>query len=322
MLRSALTLACFLTVLGIASSDEKGVDPLRPHNIDIEARALSPDDATRNQPGLVWVEGWTLHASNNNFGGFSALRKQGDHFVMVSDIGAIVEFDWRRGAAMDAKIDALPKGCGSRRNKKEQDSESLAIDPVSGTRWIGLEMKQHICVIAKGASQAREIVPPDMKNWPRTGGPESLAWLRRGGLLVLAERDDDWLKPVTPALYFSGGPQGDAAKAVRLGYRAPKGYRAVDAAELPDGRLLVLNRSFAPPFNFSAKLVVIDTPRLAAGDVLEGREIASFAKPGIVDNFEGLAIDARADGIHIWIISDDNFMRPIEQSYLLHFKLK
>lgn len=81
---------------------------------------------------------------------------------------------------------------------------------------------------------------------------------------------------------------------MRLFYRPPEGYDPSDATELPDGRIVVLNRRFALPFCWSAVLTVIDLRGVKAGQVVAGREIAQFAAPLTVDNFEGMAVTMKA----------------------------
>jgi hypothetical protein len=321
VIRISLFLWCALALVFTVSSGEKGLDPLRPHGFEIQAKPVSlmqGNTAVRTIGTLTYIEGWSLSSWDRNFGGLSALAVDGTHFKLVSDVGEVISFDMYGGHFSNARVDSLPKGCGDGWVKKNQDSESFAVDPKTGRSWIGLEVHNFLCLVPAGSDTATEIAPHDMADWPHTGGPESMVWLKRGGLLVLAERDDDDAKPVTPAVYFPGGPERSNATAIRLGYQAPAGYRAVDARELPDGRVLVLNRRYEPPINFMAKLVVIDPPQLVTRRVLKGREIAAFEAPFISDNFEGLSVQPSADGLHIWIVSDDNFSRPLQRTLLLH----
>ena len=70
----------------------------------------------------------------------------------------------------------------------------------------------------------------------------------------------------------------------------PEGFRATDAALLPDGRLLVLNRRASWLEGAGAALVLIDPRTIRPGAVLTGREIARLEWPLIVDNMEGLSV--------------------------------
>ena len=98
------------------------------------------------------------------------------------------------------------------------------------------------------------------------------------------------------------------------------GYRITDAALLPDGRLLLLNRRFALFEGVSAVLSVADLTGLRAGGTIEGREIATLRPPLTVDNMEALSVTVENGRTILWIASDDNFF-PLQQTLLLKFAL-
>ena len=96
---------------------------------------------------------------------------------------------------------------------------------------------------------------------------------------------------------------------MRFRYAPPAGYRPVDAAALPDGRVLVLHRrvTIGLPYGFEAKISVADPREIAAGEDWRGREIATLDSPLPVDNVEGIAVAPQGDGSFVvWLISDDN----------------
>lgn len=314
--------AAFATLAIMPSSAEKGLDPLRAGQILVRATPvlLNETERTDRIGPLHFLGGWALSSPDRAFGGWSALHMDKGRLFAVADTGAQLSMTFTGKAETQAIIAPLPTGCGGRWNKKDQDSESIARDPATGTLWYGLEMHQHLCVLPRGERRALEFAPPVMKDWPNTGGPEAMTWLRRGGLLVFAEQSNE--DPGTPVAWFATPPMDAKAKGVELRYKAPKPFLAVDAAELPDGRLLILNRAWTPPFQFTASLVLIDKPALNKGDMLKGHEIARFAPPFISDNFEGLAVEETADGLIIWLMSDNNFMPPLQRTLLLKFRLE
>ena len=108
---------------------------------------------------------------------------------------------------------------------------------------------------------------------------------------------------------------------LRCGYRAPAGYAVTDAAELPDGRLLILHRRFTLLDGVSAKLAIVDPRAIAAGRTISGIEIATLAPPLTVDNMEGLAVERERGRTIVWIASDDNFS-VLQRNLLLKFALK
>nr|WP_295669950.1 esterase-like activity of phytase family protein [Sphingomonas sp.] len=113
---------------------------------------------------------------------------------------------------------------------------------------------------------------------------------------------------------------GGAQFRLRLRLSAAQNYDPSDATLLPDGRILVLNRRFALPFNFTAKLTIIDPKAIRPGARVNGEEIAPLNAPLLHDNFEGLAVRQEGPDTVIWIVSDDNqlFLR---RSLLLKFRL-
>jgi hypothetical protein len=68
----------------------------------------------------------------------------------------------------------------------------------------------------------------------------------------------------------------------------------------------VLNRRFALPFNFTAKLMIIDPKAIRPGERVKGEEVATFTAPLLHDNFEGLVVPQEGPDTVIWIVSDDN----------------
>ena len=60
---------------------------------------------------------------------------------------------------------------------------------------------------------------------------------------------------------------------------------------------------------------------LKSGAKLQGHEIARFSAPALHDNFEGIAVVKHRGATHIWLASDDNALRPWQQSLLLEFRL-
>src|SRR3546814_2297835 len=96
--------------------------------------------------------------------------------------------------------------------------------------------------------------------------------------------------------------------------------RITDAARLPDGRILYLNRRASILEGFSAKLTVANGSDFEAGDILTGPEIAHFKAPVTVDNFEALSVDLEDGRTVVWLASDDNFS-ALQPTLLLKFAL-
>jgi hypothetical protein len=268
---------------------------------------------------LRLTDAWDLNSPNDEFGGLSAMYASGGALTFLSDQGALVRLGrdpaspiWR-GA-----IRPLPKGCGRMESKHLRDTESLAVDPKTGNMWIGFEGRNIICRIAsKSNGGVRVGGPAAMNDWRPNGGPEAITRLHNGATLVFREVPADG-DAFSDALYFDGDPAMPTAHVTRMRYRPPTGYRAVDAAQLPDGRILILNRKFAFPFKFTSRLSIVTLPNIKEGAILAGPIIARIDGEGIAENFEGLAIDNDGEDLAIWLASDDNFL-SIQRTLLLRF---
>ncbi len=320
-----LIILCGIFLLVLPSSAQVALPQIPEQNIEIIAKKIAlnhPHSEHKRVGGLIFIDGWTLMSNNPNWGGISAMARVGNEFILISDAGGVIEFPFdKQNLSTQARIREVPKGCGMHWIKSDHDTESLTKDPLTGSYWIGREWGNTVCKLKSSLrTTTKERIIPEMRMWPRTGGVEAMVRLQDGRFLAFAERAllaDD---PLTPVLLFSGDPTNDTVRTKLLKYRAPVGFRPVDAAQLPDGRILVLNRRFALPFNFTTKLVIIDLAMVNSTATLQGQEIAYFAPPMVSDNFEALAIESTKDGPIIWIASDDNFLF-LQKTLLLKFRL-
>ncbi|UZK65729.1 esterase-like activity of phytase family protein [Sphingomonas sp. M1-B02] len=286
--------------------------------------AIQPGDPQRRHVGaLTYLGGVRLTSPDPAFGGFSAMRVEGDAFTLLSDGGNIVRF--RMGTdfkPFDIVFGDLPAGPGTGWKKRHRDSESLAWDPATGKVWVGFENRNAIWRYDRDFVAAeRQARPAAMARWDRGGGPESMVRLRSGRFVVISESSDPRGRPDARfLLVFAGDPTETRLPPKRFGYVPPADYDPTDVAELPDGRLLVLNRRFSVPGLFTAKLTLVDLREAAPGAVVTGVELATLERPLLHDNFEALALTREGAETILWIASDDNG-EVWEQSLLLKFRL-
>ncbi|MGN6375347.1 MAG: esterase-like activity of phytase family protein [Sphingomonas sp.] len=285
---------------------------------------LDAADPARRQVGrLTYMGGIQLASGDPGFGGYSSMRVVGDRFTLLSDGGNVVSFDMdRRWRLSRLRFDNLPAGPGIGWEKEDRDSESMTVDPASGRIWVGFENYNAIWRYAPGFAHAETRARPRaMADWPRAGGPESMVRLRDGRFVVISEMGHPPHRhSIRKALLFSDDPTTHASPAFRFAYRPPAGYDPSDVVELPDGDLLVLNRRFDLPYNFTAVLTIVPRGAIAPGKVAAGTPIARFAAPLIHDNFEALAVTQENGGTIIWMASDDN-QSMLQRSLLLKFRL-
>jgi hypothetical protein len=293
-------------------------------DITSERVPLDPGDPAHVKVGaLTFLGGLSLSSSDGAFGGFSSMSVNGDRFTLLSDGGNIVRFTLDRQFRVSAPDFAdLPAGPGLGWTKSDRDSESMAVDPASGAVWVGFERANEIWRYGPGlTAPAAHIAPPAMAGWAENGGAESLVRLRDGRFLVIAETDRRRHSGgARNALMFSGDPVAGTGTGFRFGYLPPDGFDPSDAVELPDGRVLVLNRRIALPFTWSAKLTLIDPKAMKPGAILRGQEIATLGPPLNVDNFEGLAVTKEGDATILWMVSDDNQL-ILQRTLLMKFRL-
>ena len=283
---------------------------------------LDPTDHARRRVGrLTFLGGVELTSPDPAFGGFSALAVQGDRVTLLSDGGNIARFRLASdGQVSEAQFGNLPAGPGTGWRKMDRDSESLAIDPTTGAAWVGFERANSIWRFSEGFQLPKaHAQPPAMQRWLHNGGAESLV-RRRDGSFVAIEEENSHGDGTRALLVWPGDPTARPDAAVSLRYRPPAGYDPADATELPNGGLLVLNRSWGPPLRFATTLTVIERSTLRPGATVGGRAIAQLAAPLTLDNYEGVAATVEAGRTIVWLVSDDN-RAPFERTLLMKFRL-
>lgn len=286
--------------------------------------ALDPTDPARTRVGaLRYLGGWVLTSRDRRFGGISSLYAVHGRFVALSDNGLLFRFRMERGGRIgEVAFQPLPGVPGAGGGKDGRDSESLQHDPASGRFWVGFERYDQIWRYDPRFARAEaHAAPPAMAGWPSNGGPEAMARLADGRFLVFAEEQAGPDAATREALLFAGDPSEAGTAATRFFYRPPTGFVPTDAAELPDGRILVLNRHYSVSDGMSAALAMIDPREIARDRVLVSREIARLAAPLTVDNTEALSVEQDRGRTILWLASDDNF-KPFQQTLLMKFALE
>jgi hypothetical protein len=309
--------------------------------ITVDARPISGFDRLKRDETrfgrLTWRGGLVLTSPSKHFGGWSglALDADGKGFFAVSDAGA-----WMSGAlTYDDK--GLPSGMTSVRlgaiqskdgdplsRKRDSDAEGLTLlkgAPEKGTAFISFERKHRISrydIDAGGLSPARGKVslPKSARGMPSNGGLEAVAVLRgglyKGKLVAFSERMRDgegnhvgwiWESDSRPRKFYLTN-DGD--------------YDITDAAPLPDGGLLVLERRFRWSEGVQMRLRLIRQQQLRPRQTVDADILMSADGGREIDNMEGLAAHVAPSGETIvTMISDDNFNRGLQRTILLQFAI-
>ena len=314
----------FVLLMRSSSYLENGVAPNAAMRLTFAAVPLDSSVPNRKRVGeLEYQGGWMVHSDVPQFGGISSLYVEENHFTALSDTGALASWALNKsGQPVEARIKPLLKGCLNGLLKESRDSESMAHDPVSGKFWVGLESVSRICRYDAGFKTFEAMrIPAQMKNWPSNGGAESLVRLPDGRFISIAEDVPDGAR-ARPILIFDRDPTDPRVRVTQMVYDAPDDYSVSDMAQLPDGRLLVLNRDFTPPeHGFSVIVSIIDPFVVKTGEHVKSHVIARFAPPLVTDNYEALAITVEHSTPMLWIMSDDNYM-DFQRTYLLKFAFR
>jgi hypothetical protein len=280
---------------------------------------LAPDAPAGTRLGpLVFRGALDLRSADRRFGGLSGLRVDpGGHVVAVSDEGYFVEFDLvedgegRLRGVRDGRIEPM-LGVDGRpiEAKRDHDAEDLEILP-DGTRLVVFERNVRLDYFPPGAATPERSVSLRSLVAPTNQAIEALARLAGGELLMIAEHQgaergvrDGWL--------------GEPGAWRPFAYVPPGGQDVAAAAPLPDGDLLVLQRSFSLFGGFRCRLVRVAGAAVRPGARVEGGEVLRLESPGLADDFEGLAVRAGGGAASVYLVSDDNYS-PFQRTLLLKF---
>ncbi len=307
-----------------------------PRALEIRARPLEAfdvrDSAQRRFGQLEFVGGLELTSSDKAFGELSALRlaPDGERFLSVSDKGRwfrgrIVYADGRPVGIADAETAPILGADGQPLAKRGWfDTESLAED--GGTVYVGIERVNQIVKFdfAKDGLMARgePIATPDgIKTLPLNQGLETLVFVPRdsglplaGTLIAISERGLDAQKNIVG--FLIGGPTPGP-----FSVRRTNDFDITDAALLPNGDMLILERFFSPERGVAMRIRRIAASEIKPGALLDGPVLILADMGYQIDNMEGIAVHRTARGeTMITLISDDNF-NVLQRNILLQFRL-
>jgi hypothetical protein len=281
---------------------------------------------------LEFVGGLEMVSSDSNFGALSAFRftTPGSDFVGVADTGF-----WFFGR-IEHDADQRPSGVADFRMEQMVDENGVVIK----RKWLvdaeGLDVKDGIATVGfereHRVAQFR-IEPGNMKAALRNldfqvpahelrqnRGFETVTRAHpygqhEGGLVVVSEKSLDKSGNIFAAI-IEGSNKG-VFTVKRSG-----DFDITDGAFLPNGDLLLLERSFTVAEGVKMRLRRIYGEAIAKGSVADGPILFQADMAYQIDNMEAMDVWQRADGATmVSLMSDDNhsiLQRNLYLEFILH----
>jgi len=333
-LRQAFVAAIAL-LAGVASAPAGSAGSTAVEPVEISARPITQfhigHDDKRFGP-LEFVGGLEMTSPTRDFGALSALRflKAGGDFIGVADTGfwffgtVVRDADKRPSGIQNFRMQQMVDDAGRPIDKKwEVDAEGLAVK--DGIATVGFERNHRV-------AQFR-IDPSDMKapfreldflipahELRQNRGFETVAHANtnsphQGGLVVVSEKSLDKAGNIFAAIIE--GPHKGIFTVKRNGE-----FDITDGAFLPDGDLLLLERSFSMASGVKMRLRRIHGESIEKGAVADGPVLLEADMGYQIDNMEGLDVWTRDDGaLMVTLVSDDNhsiLQRNLYLEFILH----
>ena len=330
-----------LTARSGVRAQEKGPHDGPPATEAIEIQARPIAHFQRGRPDLKrfgefeFRGGLVLTSPSRHFGGWSGLVMEADgrSLLAISDVGvwltADIAYDGKRPTGLtQARVGPLLGRDGRPLEaKREQDSEAVTLIEgtlARGTLLIGFERMHRI-----GRFEIRDRVvrapsgylkmPPEASRMQQNQGIEALTVLQagplRGSPIAFAERFTRGSGYHTGWIWVRGEPQ-------RIHLQDIDGFNITDAAGLPDGGLLVLERYYRWTTGVKMRIRHLAAAEIVPGARLTGRTLLEADSDYEIDNMEGMALHRGSRGeVVVSLISDDNFNHFLQRTVFLQFAL-
>ncbi|MBZ9680123.1 MULTISPECIES: esterase-like activity of phytase family protein [unclassified Mesorhizobium] len=325
--------AAIVLLAGVAPAGSAGSAPVEP--VAVSARPITEfhiGRADKQFGPIEFVGGLEMTSPSRDFGALSAFRflKAGSDFIGVADTGywffgsVARDADRRPLGIQNFRMQQMANQSGQPIDEKwEVDAEGLAVK--DGIATVGFERNHRV-------SQFK-IDPDNMKAPFRQLDFLVPAWELRqnrgfetvthsnangqheGGLVVVSEKSLDKSGNIYAAIIE--GPHRGVFTVKRN-----DDFDITDGAFLPDGDLLLLERSFTMAGGLKMRLRRIYGESVEKGAVADGPVLLQADMGYQIDNMEGLDVWSRDDGaLMVSLISDDNhsiLQRNLYLEFILH----
>ncbi len=280
---------------------------------------------------LEFVGGLEMTADTRHFGAISAIRFRtpGDAFVAVTDTGFWLtgkierDKDGRPTSIGDAHMDEMRGADGKAlENKYYTDAEGLAVKGDLAT--VSFERHHRVTDYRLGQEGAGRplrnldfLVPARELRTNR--GFETTAYAPddsplKGARVVVSEKSLDRSGNIFGAVLE--GPKKGVFSVRKSGE-----FDITDGAFLPDGDLVIMERSFSIGAGVGLQFRRIPGETIGKGALLDGEILYTANMAYQIDNMEGMDIWTAPDGsVHLSVVSDDNHSM-LQRNLYLEFKL-
>lgn len=300
-------------------------------HIEVRSQSLSGfdlrDPSRFSFGNLTYRGGLILESSHESFGGISALRvlPDGTGFLAASDRGLWLQgrilYEGNRPTGIaDVEIKPILDAHGQPPGR--WDVESITQD--GSILYAGLEKINSIVRFDYGGmgllAPGQPIsVPACIKSWPDNQGLEALVFVPKeyplgGALIALSEHALD--ESGNSQAFLIGGPMPGMFMVKRS-----DSYDVSDAALLPGGDLLLLERKYSFQYQASMRMRRIPMEEIKPGALVDGPILIEADNNYQIDNMEAVGVHRDSSGeIILTLISDDNFS-PAQRTILVQFAL-
>ena len=236
---------------------------------------------------LTVAGAWRVTSPDPRMGGVSALAVDRGGLLALSDSGVTIRLPKPVAAAGMAEFRDLRSGPGQANQKSGRDSEALAQDSAGRGWWVTFEHFHSAWLFDRDLRRVIRTVDLSAMGWRSNLGAEG-AVSTGEGLLLFPESGEETVRV-------------SDSRIARTALAKPSGHFS-DAALLPDGRIVVIARSYSPA-GFSSRLLLFDKGQL--------RPLARLAL-GRLDNAEAIAAEPLAGGgTRLWVMTDNDFRRRV-----------
>lgn len=333
-LLGAAALAASLALLPLSGTAQELLgngQSVRTRTKPIETFHIGREDARFGK--LTFLGGLEVLASDRKIGGLSGMISLdgGNGFLAVTDNGHWVSGRVEQTAEgkplglSDVRFAPLLGADGKTLDARwGHDTEALTLDG-SGL-YVSAETRNAVYHFPWPLTFGTErmigevALPEDIRNLPRNAGLESLAAAPEGSpfagkIIAIAESAPSDLHDLSGYVLGPGGTE-------RFTLRRHDRFDATDAAFLPGGDLLVMERRFNLRDLIGMRLRRIAAADIRADAVIEGELLLEADFNTQIDNMEALGVHQTADGATILtLVSDDN-RSILQRTLFLRFRLE